>query len=39
MEIREITLDDVFIKYVGSSIEVRGRTSEVRQTRSRIRGA
>ncbi|QXJ27544.1 Efflux ABC transporter, ATP-binding protein [Saccharolobus shibatae B12] len=39
IEIREITLDDVFIKYVGSSIEVRGRTSEVRQTRSRIRGA
>ncbi|SAI86722.1 ATP-binding cassette domain-containing protein [Saccharolobus solfataricus] len=38
IEVREITLDDVFIKYVGSSIEVRGRTSEVRQVRSRIGG-
>ncbi|QGA55302.1 ATP-binding cassette domain-containing protein [Sulfolobus sp. E5-1-F] len=37
IEIREITLDDVFIKYVGSSIDVRGRSSEVRQVRSRIR--
>ncbi|MEM0174250.1 MAG: ATP-binding cassette domain-containing protein [Sulfolobaceae archaeon] len=37
LEVREVTLDDVFIKYVGESIEVRGRSSEVRQIRSRIR--
>ncbi|WP_338599001.1 ATP-binding cassette domain-containing protein [Sulfolobus tengchongensis] len=38
LEVREITLDDVFIKYVGNSIEVRGRSTEVRQVRSRIKG-
>jgi len=37
LEVREVTLDDVFIKYVGSSIEVRGSISEIKGVRSRIR--
>jgi len=37
LEVREVTLDDVFIRYVGSSIEVRGSISEVKGVRSRIR--
>jgi len=37
LEVREVTLDDVFIRYVGSSIEVRGSIKEISRIRSRIR--
>jgi ABC-2 type transport system ATP-binding protein len=35
--IRRTTLDDVFIKYVGKSVDIRGSVSEVKHIRSRIR--
>ncbi len=39
ISLKQVSLDDVFLKYAGSSIEARGRAVEVARVRSRIRKA
>jgi len=39
LSLKEVSLDDVFLKFAGGSIEARGRAIEVARIRSRIRKA